>query len=241
MKEEAVAQPTIERKIIRNAEITVETETPDEGYRKIIAIADSRGGYVVSSEATQREGGKTSSLMVTMVVRVPASGFDAAVEEVRKTGSRVLQDKRTGQDVTQEFVDVEARLRAKKAVEAQFLEIMKRAEKVSDALEVQRQLGEVRAEIEQIEGRRRFLENQSSMSTITVTLKPPTPIVAATGSSFFSGLREAISDGIDAAASVVLMLIRIVIALVPILLFIVLPIGLLARFLIRRSRRSRVS
>ncbi|MEJ7710830.1 MAG: DUF4349 domain-containing protein [Pyrinomonadaceae bacterium] len=96
MEEETVAQPTIERKIIRNAELTVETETPDEGYRKIIAIADSRGGYVVSSEATQREGSTNSSLVVKMVVRVPASGFDAAIEEVRKTGSRVRRTVRRG-------------------------------------------------------------------------------------------------------------------------------------------------
>lgn len=229
------------RKIIRQAELTIETEATEDGYRKIAALADARGGYIVTSDATQGEDAGASKMTVTVVLRVPADHFDATIEEVRKTGSRVLQDKRTGQDVTEEYVDIEARLRAKKALEAQFLEIMKRADKVADALEVQRQLGEVRAEVEQIEGRRRFLENQASMSTITVRLKPPTPILGATGPGFFSGVREAISDGVDAAASVVLVLIRVVIVLVPVLLLIVLPIALLLRFLIRRSKRARVS
>lgn len=235
-----VAQ-SVERKIIRQAELTIESEATEDGYRKIAALADARGGYVVNSEAARSAGAEASQVSVTVVVRVPAQHFDAVVEEIRRAGSRVLQDKRTGKDVTEEYVDIEARLRAKKAVEAQFLEIMKRADKVADALEVQRQLGEVRAEIEQIEGRRRFLENQASLSTITVRLKPPAPLLASTGSGFFSGVREAIGDGVDAAASVVLGLIRVVIALIPIFLFIVLPIALLLRYLIRRSKRARVS
>jgi hypothetical protein len=68
-----------------------------------------------------------------------------------------LSVKTTGQDVTEEYIDLEARLRSKKALEAQFLEIMKQAHKISDALEVQSQIADVRADIERIEGRRRFL------------------------------------------------------------------------------------
>ncbi|MEJ7618533.1 MAG: DUF4349 domain-containing protein [Pyrinomonadaceae bacterium] len=229
-----------ERKIIRNAELIIESRTPEDNYRKITSLLTPAA---VTSSPRKRQGDdeSQSKMTVTMIARVPSNNFDAVVEEVRKVGHRVIQDKRTGQDVTEEYVDIEARLRAKKAVEAQFLEIMKRAEKISDALEVQRQLGEVRAEVEQIEGRRRFLENQSSMSTITVTIRPPTAIIAGTSSGFWSGVREAISSGVGAAASIVLVLIRIVIALVPILLFIALPIGLAIRFFVRRSKRSRVS
>ena len=77
--------------------------------------------------------------------------------------------------MTEEYIDLEARLRAQRALEAQFLEIMKTANKVSDALEVQRELANVRSEIERVEGRRRFLENQSSLSTIKVVLQTPAP------------------------------------------------------------------
>ncbi len=74
--------------------------------------------------------------------------------------------------MTEEYIDLEARIRTQQALEAQFLEIMKGAKEVSDALQVQRELANVRTEIERVEGRRRFLESQTSLSTIKVTLEP---------------------------------------------------------------------
>src|SRR5204862_419845 len=144
------------------------------------------GGFVVNSESRRNDGNLQTApkTTITIVARVPASKFIQAVEEIQQTGSRVVHSKETGQDVTEEFIDLEAHIRAKRALELQFLEIMKRAQKVSDALEVQTQLAEVRGEIEQMEGRRRFLENQAALSTITVTLQTPTPIVAATTGGF---------------------------------------------------------
>lgn len=228
----------INRKIIRNAELGIETEVPEEGLRKIASIAESRGGFIVTSEVRQQGSGRSNdSKVVTVVARVPAAQFETTVEEIRKIGSRILQEKRTGQDVTEEYIDLEARIRTKKALEAQFLEIMKQARNVSDALEVQRQLAGVRTEIEQLEGRRRFLENQSSLSTITVTLQPPVSIVAATPGGFFSSIKEAVSDGVDIAVAIVLIFIRVALALLPILILIVLPLTLLGRFLLKRYRR----
>jgi hypothetical protein len=232
---------TTERKIIRNADLRLETDAPAEGQRKIASIAEAHGGFVVSSDARQSEGDGESSpqLTVTVVVRVPAAQFGAVVDEIRATGSRVRQEKITGQDVTEEYMDLEARIRAKQALEAQFLEIMKQARSVTDALEVQRQLSEVRSEIERLEGRRRFLENQSSLSTITVTLQPSTPLVSTSG--FFYSLKRAFGDGVDIAASITLFLIRLLVALVPIVVLIFLPIILLLKYLLRRWRRTRLA
>ena len=136
--------------------------------------------------------------------------------------------------MTEEYIDLEARLRAKRALETQFLEIMKQAHKVSDALEVQTQLTQVRTEIEQIEGRRRFLENQSALSTITISLRTPAPIVAATTSGFFSELKAAFGDGVDTAAEIVLSVVRFVILMVPVTLFILLPCWFAFKWLRRR-------
>ena len=97
--------------------------------------------------------------------------------------------------MTEEYIDLEARIRTKKALEAQFLEIMKQARKISDAMEVQTQLAEVRTEIERLEGRRRFLENQSALSTINITLHTPTPVVAAATRGFVYDLKAAFGDG----------------------------------------------
>jgi hypothetical protein len=228
------AVPAVERKVIRNAELTLELGAPEEGRRKIETIAESSGGFVVSSEASSRDDGVQT--VITIVMRIPAARFAAALEDIRKLGYRIRREKITGQDVTEEYIDLEARLKAKRAVEAQFLEILKRAGKVSEALEVQLALGEVRSNIEQIEGRRRFLENQVTLSTFTITLQMPSPLMSTTGSGFFQGLKQAFGEGFDAAMEVVLWLIRFALVLIPIVILVLLPGALLWRRLRRKGR-----
>lgn len=238
------APAAVERKIIRNAALTVETEKPAEGQRKITSVAEAHGGFVVTSESKQQSRADADEKpyeIVTITVRVPAAQFDAVMNEIRATGSHVIEEKVTGQDVTEEFIDLEARIRTQKALETQFMEIMKQASRVSDALEVQSKMADVRTEIERLEGRRRFLESQASLSTIKVTLQPPALFMATTKSGFFRSIAEAFGDGLDVAANIVLLLIRVAIALIPIGLFIVLPFVLLVRFLLRRSRRHRLA
>lgn len=230
------AAESFDRKIIRNGELTLETESPTEGLRKITAAAESHGGFVVTSEFKQNpvSAGAKPSQSVTVVARVPSAQFAAALEQIRNSGERVVQEKVSGQDVSEEYLDVEARLRNKKALEGQFLEIMKQARKVGDALDVQTQLADVRTEIERLEGRRRFLENQAALSTITTTLQMPQPIIAATTAGFGSTIKQAFGDAIDMAASIVLFVIQSVIVLVPIAFFFGLPLWLIWRVLRRR-------
>ena len=227
------------RKIIRNAELTLEVTTPQDVQRKISSIAESFGGFVVTSESKQRQTaeGAKPEIEISLVIRVPAAQFGAAMDQVRSAGNRVVQEKITGEDVTEEFIDLEARIKTQKALEDQFLEIMKRANKVEDALEVQRQIAEVRTEIEKLEGRKRFLENRASLSTITVSLQTPTAITVNT-SGFGRDIREAIADSVRVAIAIVLFLIRFVIVMIPILLLVILPLWLLARYFMRRARKS---
>jgi hypothetical protein len=172
---------------------------------------------------------------VNLVIRVPAAQFQTAYDQILSTASRVIQQKKTGQDVTEEFIDLEARIKTQKALELQFLEIMKQATKVPDALEVQRQIAEVRTEIEKLEGRKRFLENRATLSTITVSLQSPAAIAVNT-SSFRRSVREAVGDGVDLTIAIILFLIRFVIVIIPIFLLLILPLGLLVRFFWRRTR-----
>ncbi|HYP28515.1 MAG TPA: DUF4349 domain-containing protein [Blastocatellia bacterium] len=222
-----------QHKIIRNASLTIEIDSPSNTLGGLTEAAESQGGFVVTSESRQSDGRSQSVAALKVVIRVPSAKFYDALERVRRVGGRVINENISGQDVTEEFLDVEARIRTKKALEAQFLEIMKQARSVSDALEVQRELGEVRTEIEQLEGRRRFLENQASMSTITAMLQEPVPLVASNPVGFMGEVREAAGDGIDIAVSIVLGLVRLVIVMLPITLFILLPIGLFLRALFR--------
>jgi hypothetical protein len=225
--------PAVERKIIRNAELTLELAAPAEGKRRIEMLAESAGGFVVSSEALS---GDESGARVTidMVVRIPASKFSSTLDQIRSLGYKIRREKVSGQDVTEEYTDLEARLHAKKAVEIQLLEIMRRAVRVADALEVEKALGDVRSEIEQFEGRRRLLDNQIALSTFTITLQAPTPLISVTGPGFFSSVKQAFGEGFDAALEVVLWLIRLALMLIPIV-----AVALPAVLLWRRSRRRK--
>ncbi len=229
----------MDRKILRDATLTLEVGAPAEVQRKITSIAESLGGFVVTSESKlQQVGDANQELEVNLVIRVPATQFGPAMEQIRGTGTRVIQEKTTGQDVTEEFIDLEARLKTQKALESQFLEIMKQANKVADALEVQRQIADVRTDIEKLEGRKRFLENRASLSTITVNLQSPTAI-AVNRSGLGRNIREAIGDGLDVAVAIVLFLIRFVIVMIPVLILVILPGWFLARFALRRARKMR--
>jgi hypothetical protein len=235
--ESQAAPVAVERKIIRNANLTLEVEEPKKAMQRVASVAESRGGFVVTSESRQEAGvnGGRAYETITMEVRVPAAQFDAAMNDIRAAGSRVTTEKITGQDVTEEFIDLDARLRTQKALEAQLLDIMKSAHAVSDAITVERELANVRTEIEKIEGRQRFLENQTSLSTINVTLQPPSPLVSTTG--FFRSIAAAFGEGIDIAAAITLVLIRVVLALIPIAVFFGIPLYLLWRYVSRRARR----
>jgi hypothetical protein len=104
------------RKIIRDAELTLEVGVPAEVQRKITSIAETLGGFVVTSESKLRQTGDSKQeLEVNLVVRVPATQFGTALDQIRSTGSRVVQEKITGQDVTEEFIDLEARIKTPKS------------------------------------------------------------------------------------------------------------------------------
>lgn len=239
ISEPLVTAPT-DRKIIRNGEFAIETKTPTEDQRKLQFIAESLGGFVVTSEFKSSTSRSDDSTMVNVILRVPSANFQKATDEIVKLGNRVRHQKTTGTDVTAEFVDLEARLRAKKALEAQYFEIMKRASKISDVLEVQEKLTEVRTEIEQHEGRRRYLENQSALSTITISLQTPAPLVAATQTGFWASIKNSFGDGVDVAVAIVLGLVHFVIVALPIFVLLLLPGGLLLRYLWKRFGRPRI-
>jgi Domain of unknown function (DUF4349) len=228
---------TTDRKVIQNGEFTIETKTPTEDQNKIAALATSLSGFVVTSEY-QQSASQTNST-VSLIIRVPAANFQKATDALLQIGTRVLHKKVTGQDVTAEYIDIEARLRAKKALEAQYFEIMKRAGKISEVLEVQEKLTEVRTEIEQAEGRHRYLENQSALSTITISLQTAAPIVAATQTGFFASIKNSFGEGVDVTVNIVLGIIHFVIVMLPVVVLILLPAGLIARLLWKRVSWSK--
>jgi len=232
-----------DRKIIRNADITMEAASTTEVQYRVTEIAEAHGGFVITSEAKQRENLEPTkrTLDIKLVARVPSSEFGSALEEIKKLAGNIPEARITSEDVTEDFIDLEARIKTQKALELQFLEIMKQATKVADALEVQRQLAEVRTDIEKLEGRRRFLENRSSLSTITVNITTPKPIVVVSTTGFGRSVRDAVSESIDVGSAIVLFFVRFAIMMIPIGVLVLLPCTLLLRYFIRRAKRMRLA
>ncbi len=237
-KSQTEPEKPVERKIIRNAELSLESDAPEEAQRKITAIVESKKGFVIETKQSGSDVKSVARDIVTMTVRVPAEKFNEALDEIRQTASRVVVETVKGQDVTEEFIDIEANLKTKKALEEQFLEIMKRSNSVEDALNVQRELANVRGEIEKIEGRKRFLESQSSFSTINITLQTPAAI-SGSSKGFFYRLTKAVGTGFDSALSFILFFMTAIIALLPFLILVVLPILFILRYLRRKDSWKR--
>ena len=241
-KAESTAEAA-DRKIIRNAEITIEVPSTTDAQHRVTSIAEAHGGFVVTSEAKQRESIDPAqrTLDIKLVVRVPSNQFGGAFDEIKQLAGNTPEEQVKSQDVTEDFIDLEARIKTQKALEVQFLEIMRQARKIDEALEVQRQIAEVRTVIEQLEGRKRFLENRSSLSTINVNIQTPKPVIAVTKTGFGHSLREAVSDSVTMASDMVLFFARFLIMMVPVCLFVFLPAGLVIRYVLRRAKRMRLA
>ena len=228
-----------DRKIIRNADITMEVDSTTDAQHRVTSIAETNGGFVVTSELKQREHVDPSkrTLDIKLVIRIPSERFGSALDQINQLAGNLTSENVTGQDVTEVFIDLEARIRTQKALEQQFLEIMKRAGKITDALEVQQQIAEVRTDIEKLEGRKRFLENRSSLSTITVNIQTP-KVIAVSPTGFGRTLRDAVSDSLELASGMFIFFLRTVIVMIPVVVFVFLPAGLVIRYAIRRAGKT---
>lgn len=237
-----VINEAADRKIIRNADITMEVESTTDAQHQVTTIAESHGGFVVTSEAKQRENIDPSkrTVDIKLVARIPADRFGVALDQIKKLAGNLPEANVNGQDVTEDFIDLEARIKTQKALELQFLDIMKQADTVQEAMEVQRQIAGVRTDIEKLEGRKRFLENRSSLSTITVNIQAP-KVIAVNPTGVGHSVRDAVSDSLELATGMFVFFVRTVIVMMPILIFVVLPAGLVLRYAWRRAKRIRLA
>jgi hypothetical protein len=147
--------PPAERMVIKNATMRIELNPPEEGPAKVTEIAKRFGGYVSASSET------------AITIRVPAAAFEEVLEAIAQIGT--LADRQiTGQDVTEEYYDLNIRLRNALAALTRYLELLERAQTVEEALLVEHELERVTLEIEQLRGKLRYLRDQVGYSTIAV-------------------------------------------------------------------------
>ena len=237
---------TEERLVIENADLAIVVKDPKARMAEITALANEFGGFVVSSNLYQSFTSFGKEVPeATIVIRVPSERLDEALTRIKEGAVEIDYENRSGQDVTNIYVDLQAQLKAKQAAEAKLLEIMDQATRAEDVLAIYLQVQQVQTEIEQLKGQIKYYEESAALSSISVRLiaeestqpieiGPWTPTGAA---------RDAIQDLILFFQNFIDVLIRFILLTLPALILIAIPLLVLylaGRAVYRRVRKSRV-
>jgi hypothetical protein len=216
----ATPLPAVEPSVIKTADL--EVEVASDGFGQALdgatQVAAVYGGYVVST-TTAGEGARHGSV----VLRVPSDRFEEALRDLRGLGE-VRRDRVSGEDVSQEFVDLEARLRNLEAQEVVLLRLFDEAVTVTDTIRVQRELSGVQLQIEEIHGRLQYLRDRTSLATIRVAF-------AEEGAAAPGMFDEAVDRAVDGFVAVLAALVVALGYVLPLAL-----LGLVGLVVVRRVR-----
>ena len=181
----------IEQKIIKNATLRFETSDLEKTRTQIQkAIVENK-----ASIQRENEGKEGSSIYKRIRIRVPNQNFEKLIASIGKGVSYFDEKEISSQDVTAEFIDTEARLKTKRTLEACYLELLNKAGKVSEMLEIEQKLSEIREEIESKEGQLKYMQRQVSMSSVYVEFYTINPSESGVTQSFGSKMGNALERG----------------------------------------------
>jgi hypothetical protein len=187
-----------ERLVIKTANLSLLVKDVRESASKMQKLAEDVGGFVVDSNISVVDQ-KKETLSAWVTIRVPVEKFDEALARLKESAVKVSSEQISGEDVTEQYTDLQSRLRNLEAAEAQLLKIMERAGEIKDVLAVQQELTQVREQIETTRGRIKFLEESAKMSKITAyfaTEEGELPIVEERWSPL-----KTVKEGLRALAS----------------------------------------
>jgi len=179
----------IETKIIKTAYLSIEVKDVPGTIETLKNLASQKGGYLSSTNIQKNYNNRLSG---SVILRVPAAEFENALTGIKAIGT-VKSASTQGQDVTEEYVDLQAQKISYQNQLAQYNEIMKKAVKVEDVITVQQQIDRVQTELNRLEGRLKYLDSRIDFSTITVNLQEPEPVGGETGHNFVSTINEGIA------------------------------------------------
>jgi hypothetical protein len=167
-----------DRLILRTGQASIEVDSLEAAMTRLRQVAQRAGGFV--ADAAVRSG-RDQVRQATLELKVPSARFDELTEGLQPIG-RLEYVNVSAEDVSEEFVDLTARAANGHRLEERLIELLRtRTGKLQDVLNVEQELARVREEIERIEGRLRYLRTSAQLSTLSVTLHEPTPIVATRG------------------------------------------------------------
>ena len=228
----------LQRRIVYNSELKLVVEQYDAFEKSIVGIVDAHDGFISSSETDRRYASRQSG---TWVARIPVERYSEFLTAITELGFAESRSE-NAQDVTAEYVDVEARIRNNQQLEQRILEMLEeRTGKLADVLEIERELARVRDEIERMQGRMRVLTDQSSLATITIQVREEQEYVPKTAPTLSSRLGSTWASSLEILRRAGEGLLLVGVALVPWLV----TIGTLAtiayfaliRPIVRRFRR----
>ncbi len=234
------------RLVIQNAQLTIVVKDVNARVDAIESMAKNMGGFLVSVNISQTyaSDGETPIPQASMTVRVPQDKIDTALEQIKQGAVDVQNETRSGTDVTDQYVDLQSRLRAKQAAEEQLMTIMQGATKTQDVLDVYAQLQQVESDIEVLKGQIKYYEQSAALSAISVsviaeqTVKP----LKVAGWVPAGVARDALQSLIFFWQDFVDFMIRFFLYVVPVLLTIGIPLYLLfllVRWGFRRMRKPK--
>lgn len=230
------ALPATARKVIRNAELSIEVRSPAAVEEKVSRLIEGLGGYVASADQ--------NAARVNLTLRVPVQGMDQALREIKQLGDGAQVEKLGSEDVTDEYIDLDAHITNQRRLETQMATFLAQSTNVETAMKVHKELTAVRTEIDRLEGRKRFLGNEAAMSKIALSLTQlvaPPPVIAVAPVTFYSKVKDAAHESVETASAVtstiVIVSIHALGMLLPMLLIFGLP-TLAVLWLLRRRQRK---
>jgi hypothetical protein len=196
---------SIEQKIIKTGDLRFEVSNIDESYNSILALVKKYKAIVQNDS----QGKNDYEINRNLTVRLPNENFDAFINELSKGVDFFDRKEISIDDVTEEYIDVSSRIKTKKALESRYLELLKKANKVSEMLEIEKELATIREEIEAKEGRLKYIQNKVSMSTITLDFYKTLEHKAGATVSFGTKFVNAIKSGFNGISSFFIWLIEV--------------------------------
>jgi hypothetical protein len=233
---EQQAQIPNERLIIRTADLNIIVADTEAAIGTISEMVEANGGWVVNSGVYQyRDDAKSGNI----TVRVPVEGFNSAIEAVKGLAVEVSSESTSGQDVTEEFVDLSSRLGNLEATADRVRNFLDESKNVEEALAVNQELSRLEGEIEVIKGRMQFLSQSASYSTITVNLTPDIATQPISPETWQPGVvaNRAIEALVNALQGIANFAIGFAIYFLPLALIVGVPSWLIGRLALRRWRR----
>ncbi len=207
--------PVMDRKVMKNGSLNLRVGSVSEAASEMSRVAGELGGMISDSQFNQFGGnGKSGSL----TVRIEVGKFDEAMARLKGLALVVVSENTSGMDVTEQVIDLQAHISNKKAAETTLQSLFERAEKVSDVIEITDKLAAVRSEIESLEGQMRYLESQTDMATITVSLTEDVNVMVDQGFRPVQTIKESLVLLIGLLGELTQGLIRFAIVVFPALL-----------------------